>query len=80
MVGRRVGSLVSGSGMAVALSFATHCLAPAGLSVSSHSWPNRLSKNALSQRVGVDVHVTSSPLVIASRPLPLPKRFFQPRP
>ena len=30
--------------------------------------------------MGVDVQVTSSPLVIVSRPLPLPKRFFQPRP
>ena len=30
--------------------------------------------------VGVVVHVTSIPLVIASAPLPLPKRLLQPRP
>ena len=30
--------------------------------------------------VGVAVQVTSRPLVIASRPLPLPKVFFQPKP
>src|SRR5207253_3790911 len=55
-------------------------LAPAGLSVSSHSQPKSVSRNVLSHVVGVGVQVTSSPLVIVSRPLPLPKLFFQPRP
>jgi hypothetical protein len=39
-----------------------------------------LSKKPLPHLVGVAVQVTSRPLVIASRPLPLPKEFFQPRP
>jgi hypothetical protein len=34
----------------------------------------------LLQRVGVGLHVTSSPLVMVSRPLPVPNLFFQPRP
>src|SRR3954454_8481210 len=80
MVGLRLGSLVSGSGTISGASFATHCLAPAGLSVSSHSQPKRVSRKLLSQRVGVGVHVTSRPLVIVSLPLPVPKVFFQPRP
>ena len=59
---------------------ATHWFAPAGLCSSSHSKPNRFSKNLLLHRVGVCDQVTSRPLVIASRPLPLPKLFRQPKP
>ena len=51
-----------------------HCFAPAGLVVSSHSYLNRLSRNPLSHFVGSLVHAPSSPLVIVSAPLPLPKR------
>src|SRR5438270_10185053 len=56
-----------------------HCLAPAGLVVSSQSYLNRLSRNPLSHLVGSLVHAPSSPLVIASAPVPLPELFFQPR-
>ena len=59
---------------------ATHCCAPAGLLVSSHSKPNRFSKKLLLHFVGVLVQVTSRPLVIVSPPLPVPKLFLQPRP
>ena len=61
-------------------SIACHCFAPAGLSVSSHSWPNRLSKKPLLHFVGVGVQVTSTPLVIVSVPIPVPKELFQPMP
>ncbi len=82
MVGGRLSEPSSGSGTVPALapSLGCHWFAPAGLWVSSHSWPKRLSKKELLQRVGVAVQVTSRPLVMASRPLPLPKEFFQPRP
>src|SRR5215468_4636304 len=57
-----------------------HWCAPAGLFVSSHSYPNRCLKKSLLHLVGVVVQVTSRPLVIASAPLPLPNLFFQPMP
>ena len=60
--------------------FAFHWLAPAGLLVSSHSLPNRISKKLLLHCVGVGVQVTSRPLVIASAPTPLRKVLFQPKP
>ena len=41
---------------------------------------NRLSRKPLSHFVGLLVQAPSSPLVIASAPLPVPKVFFQPRP
>ena len=82
MVGGRVSEPSSGSGtvLAPAPSLGCHWCAPAGLLVSSHSKPKRFSKNLLLHRVGVWVHVTSRPLVIASRPLPEPYSLFQPRP
>ncbi len=43
---------------------AFHCLAPAGLLVSSHSFSNRFLKKRLLQRVGVCVQVTSGPPVM----------------
>ena len=52
------------SGIVAAASFATHWCAPAGLFVSSHSWPKRFSKNSLPHFVGVLVHVTYSMLGI----------------
>ena len=74
IVGGRRSEPSSGPGTvpAPAPSFGCHWLAPAGLLVSSHSKPNRLSKKALLHRVGVPVQVTSIPLVIVSAPLPLP--------
>jgi hypothetical protein len=58
--------------MVSSASFATHWCAPAGLLVSSHSCPKRLSKKPLPHWVGELVHVTSRPLVIVSGPLPVP--------
>ena len=66
----------SGTVFAPAPSFAWYCHAPAGLLTSSHSYPNRVSKKVLSHVVGVGVQVTSSPLTIASAPLPLPYLLF----
>ena len=60
--------------------FATHWLAPPGLFVSSHSLPNRIVKKSLLHFVGVVVQVTSSPLVIVSAPLPVPKLLRHPKP
>src|SRR6185503_8534287 len=60
--------------------FGFHCLAPAGLCVSSHSYLNRFSRKPLSHFVGLLVQAPSRPLVIVWPPLPLPCRFFQPRP
>src|SRR5882672_1709939 len=74
------GSCASGTVPAPAPSFGFHWYAPAGLFVSSHSYPNKILKKLLSHVIGVFVHAPSSPLVIASPPLPLPKLFFQPRP
>ena len=60
------------SGTVASASFATHCFAPAGLSTSSHSWPNRFWKKPELHVVGVLVQVTSRPEVIVSAPLPVP--------
>ena len=68
------------SGTSASASFATHCFAPAGLSTSSHSWPKRFWKKPCPHCVGVEVQVTSRPLVIASPPLPEPYVLRQPRP
>ena len=55
----------------------THWCFPAGLFESSHSKPNRLSKNWDVQRTGFADHAPSSPLVNGQ---PEPALFFQPRP
>src|SRR5688572_23053703 len=80
MVGKRFFDGSSGLGIVALAPFATHCWAPAGLFVSSHSLPNRLSKKPLLHFVGVEDQVTSKPLVIVSAPQPVPKSFLQPRP
>jgi hypothetical protein len=72
IVGRCFFSGSWASGTVSAASLATHWCAPAGLWVSSHSWPNKLSKKPLSHRVGVLVQVTSRPLVVVSGPRPVP--------
>src|SRR3954467_7794893 len=74
------GSCASGTASAAAPPVGFHCFAPAGLSVSSHSKPNSVSKKLLSHFVGVGVHAPSRPLVIVSPPLPVPNSFFQPSP
>ncbi len=66
------GSCASGTASAAAPSLGFHCLAPAGLSASSHSKPKRVSKKLLSHVIGVGVQAPSRPLVIVSLPLPLP--------
>src|SRR5882672_6342594 len=68
------------SGMISGAFLATHCLAPAGDLVGSHSYLNRCSKKLLLQRAGVVVQVTSKPLETVSLPCPLPKLLTQPRP
>ncbi len=80
IVGTRFFDGSKASGIEASAPFATHWWAPAGLFWSSHSYLNRFSKKKLLHFVGVWVHVTSRPLVIASAPLPLPKLLFQPRP
>ncbi|MNF74896.1 hypothetical protein D3C84_569420 [compost metagenome] len=76
---RRVRSVVSmvglwnlpgicASGMISGASLATHCLAPAGDWVSSHSYLNRFSKKLLLHSVGVLLQVTSMPLEMLSLP------------
>src|SRR5262247_4456572 len=60
--------------------FGFHCLAPAGLSVSSHSYLKRFSRKPLSHFVGLLVQAPSRPLVIVSPPLPLPCLLIQPSP
>src|SRR5262245_65564591 len=57
-----------------------HCLAPAGLMVSSHSYLKRFSRKPLSHLVGLLVHAPSRPLVMVSPPLPLPCLLTQPMP
>src|SRR5262245_66163126 len=57
-----------------------HCLAPAGLMVSSHSYLKRFSRKPLSHLVGLLVQAPSSPLVIVWAPLPLLNLFVQPMP
>src|SRR5215831_2240695 len=68
------------SGIVAVTPFALNCQAPAGLFVSSHSLLNRLSKKWLLHFVGVWDQMTSGPPVIASGPLPVPNRLFQPSP
>ena len=68
------------SGMIAAPSFATHWFAPAGLFVSTHSLLKRILKKEWLHCLGVGVHVTSSPEVIASVPLPDLKSLFHPNP
>src|SRR3984885_3068174 len=80
MVGTCFFDLSKASGIVVAPLFAFHCLAPAGLLVSSHSNLNRLSKKWLLHLVGVCDQVTSGPPVMASAPTPVPCLLFQPRP
>jgi hypothetical protein len=72
MVGRCFFELSCASGTSASASFATHCFAPAGLSSSSHSCSKRFSKKSAPHCVGVDVQITSRPLVMVSPPLPLP--------
>ena len=80
MVGRCFVDASKASGTDSSASLATHCFAPAGLSVSSHSWPKRFAKKPAPHCVGVLVQVTSSPLVMVSAPLPAPWVLCQPRP
>src|SRR5665213_1587845 len=80
MVGRCVFDLSCASGTSAFAFLATHCFAPAGLLVSSHSFSNRFLKKRLLHLVGVCVHVTSGPPVMASPPTPVPCLLFQPRP
>src|SRR5687767_5154558 len=60
--------------------FGLHCFAPAGLSVSSHSYLNRFSRKPLSHFVGLLVHAPSRPLVTVCSPFPLPYLLIQPMP
>src|SRR5262245_48000448 len=80
MVGTRFFDASKASGMVAPAPLATHWCAPAGLFDGSHSKPNRFSKKLLLHFVGVVVHVTSRPLVIASAPLPLRKPLLHPKP
>src|SRR5215468_12700742 len=80
MVGTCFFDLSKASGMEARALFAFHCLAPAGLFVSSHSFSNRFLKKRLLHFVGVCVQVTSGPPVMASAPYPVPCLLFQPRP
>src|SRR5436190_11681889 len=77
---RLAGSCASGTVPCASGFFGFHCLAPAGLVVSSHSYLNRFSSKPLSHFVGLLVQAPSRPLVIVSPPLPLPCLFVQPRP
>jgi len=67
-----VGSCASGTEAAAPPSLGTHCVAPAGLLVCSHSCPKRVSKKVLSHLVGLGVQAPSSPLEIVSPALPVP--------
>src|SRR6201996_2873193 len=80
MVGTCFFDLSKASGIDAVPLLAFHCLAPAGLLVSSHSFSNRFLKKRLLHFVGVCVQVTSGPPVMASAPMPLPCLLFQPRP
>jgi hypothetical protein len=51
--------------------FGFHCFAPPGLVVGSHSYSKRCLKKSLLHFVGVVVHVTSRPLVVAWAPTPV---------
>src|SRR5262245_60638618 len=80
MVGTCFFDASNASGIEAPAPLACHCLAPAGLLVSSHSFSNRFLKNRLLHLVGVWVQVTSGPPVMASAPTPVPCLLFQPRP
>src|SRR6185437_396937 len=80
MVGTCFFDASNASGISAFALLAFHCLAPAGLLVSSHSFSNRFLKKWLLHLVGVWVHVTSGPPVMASAPWPVPCVLFQPRP
>src|ERR1700742_1715211 len=80
MVGACFFEVSNASGTEASAFLAFHCLAPAGLLVSSHSYLNRLSKKWLLHLVGVCDQVTSGPPVIASAPMPVPCLLRQPRP
>src|SRR6204780_2723376 len=80
MVGTCFFDLSCASGTDASAPLATHCCAPAGLLVSSHSNLNRLSKKWLLHLVGVCDQMTSGPPVMASAPTPVPYLLFQPRP
>src|SRR5574341_2432545 len=56
------------SGMIAGAFLATHCLAPAGDLVGSHSYLSRFSKKLLLHSAGVFVQVTSMPLELVSFP------------
>ena len=73
-------SCASGTVPSPAPSLGFHCCAPAGLRVSSHSKPKRLSKKLLLHWTGLVVQAPSNPELIVSPPLPVPKEFRQPRP
>src|SRR5580658_9860022 len=74
------GSCASGTVPAPLLPFGFHWCAPPGLLVSSHSYLNKCSKKLLLHFVGVLLHVTSRPLVIASPAIPLAYALDQPKP
>src|SRR3954451_9853661 len=74
------GSCASGTVPLASGFFGVHCFAPAGLSVSSHSYSKRFERKPLSHFVGSLVHAPSSPLVSVWAPLPPLTLFFQPRP
>ena len=59
------------SGILAEASLATHWFAPAGLLDNSHSLANKSAKKSWLHFVGVVVHVTSKPDVIASAPFPV---------
>src|SRR5581483_11081364 len=80
MVGTCFFDLSNASGISALPFFAFHCLAPAGLVVSSHSFSNRFLKKLLLHLVGVCDQVTSGPPVMASGPTPVLYLLFQPRP
>src|SRR3954470_16937606 len=80
MVGKRFFEGSCASGIVAFAPCATHCCAPAGLLVNSHSCPKRFSKKLLLHLVGLVDQVTSRPLVMVSPPLPVPKLFLQPMP
>src|SRR5215216_4416170 len=74
------GSCASGTVLFASGFRGLHCFAPAGLSVSSHSYLNRFSRNPLSHLVGSFVQAPSRPLVIVWGPTPVPYELRQPRP
>src|SRR5262249_37423288 len=74
------GSNASGTVAALAAFLGVYWDLPAGLFVSSHSWPYRFSQKPWSHFTGLLVHAPSRPLVFESPGFPLPKLFRQPRP